>query len=62
MSLQWKEWDARKAIDIIDNDNGDPTSCTCCSGTRNPYAWWKLDLGNSYSIKSIIFIGRSDSK
>ena len=62
MSTKWEGWDAKKAIDLIDNDDGDPTICNCCSGTRNTHVWWKIDLGSNYPIKSIIFIGRSDSK
>ena len=59
MSFPWKDWIASKAIDNIDISN---ISCNCCSGTQNDYAWWKLDLGNTYSITAIIFIGRSDCR
>ena len=54
--MQWRNWNARRAIDHNDHDR--PITCQCCSGTRDANAWWKLDLRNIYPIKEIIFIGR----
>ena len=58
MSSVWDDWTPYKAIDSV--DNSDP-NCDCCSGTNVGNAWWKLDLGSTYPIATIIFIGRSDS-
>ena len=55
MSEQYSNWNARRAIDL--NDDNHPNSCQCCSGTTFNQAWWKLDLRLTYPVKTIIFIG-----
>ena len=59
MSSQWGNMNASKAVDL--DDRSKPNTCDCCSATSGGGdAWWKLDLGNTYPISSLIFIGRSD--
>lgn len=61
MSTQWLDFHPLNAVD--GNEETLPDSCDCCAGTTNdkPY-WWRLNLGSEYTIKTITFIGRSDSK
>ena len=60
MSAYWKDFNASKAIDFDNRTSAD--LCHCCSGTVDGPSWWSIDLGSVYLIKTIVFIGRSDSK
>lgn len=58
MSSPWENWTADKAIDGKNNTAADV--CLCCSAcVGTGPKWWRLDLGLSYFIQSITFIGRS---
>ena len=57
MSSHWKNFTAEHAIDFDERTEAD--KCFCCSGTSSAPAWWSINLGNTYPIKAIIFIGRS---
>lgn len=60
VSSHWKSWVADRAIDF--DYSTPPGICNCCSAAVNATAWWRLDLGNTYPIQTIIFIGRNDGK
>ena len=59
-SQHWSNWTADKAIDFVESTEA--KSCSCCSGSYHEYrpGWWRINLGDTYPIESIVFIGRSD--
>lgn len=59
MSSRWRDFDASRAVD--GNENTAADSCKCCSATNGGQSWWRLNLGKQYLIKTIIFLGRTDS-
>ncbi|XP_053391785.1 uncharacterized protein LOC128554536 [Mercenaria mercenaria] len=59
MSSVAHNWTANRAID--GRVGPDPGTCHCCSGTENSQlSWWRLDLSQKISIKSIIIYSRDE--
>ena len=58
MSSIYGNYVPSNAVDY--NEDTDADGCRCCAGASNKPSWWRLDLGNQYPVKTIIFIGRSD--
>ncbi|XP_053392282.1 uncharacterized protein LOC128554967 [Mercenaria mercenaria] len=59
MSSVAHNWTANRAID--GRVGPDPDTCHCCSGTENSQlSWWKLDLSQKISIKSIVIYSRDE--
>lgn len=57
MSSVYQTYGPVNAVDFREDTDAD--NCHCCAGASSGPSWWRLDLGNQYPIKFIIFIGRS---